>query len=110
MSKQSFYVFSAPGSDVAQPSVQPPAAPPPRLAGRREGMKKTWINSKTQEYRDFQRECHAMPGCKACGEGLAGNSYSKASWASRVDWLRQRQVVAHPVPDDKLRVVKRRVA
>eukprot|EP00972_Heterocapsa_arctica_P004532 674135-Heterocapsa_arctica.AAC.1 len=64
-------------------------------------MKKTWINPKTQEYRDFQRECHATPGCKACREGPTGNIHSKACWARRADWLRQRQAVAQPVPDDE---------
>eukprot|EP00972_Heterocapsa_arctica_P037599 5533451-Heterocapsa_arctica.AAC.1 len=59
---------AAPGPEAAQASVQPPVAPPPRLGSRREGPKRNWLNPKTQEYRDFQRECHATPGCKACNE------------------------------------------
>eukprot|EP00972_Heterocapsa_arctica_P100501 14819173-Heterocapsa_arctica.AAC.1 len=58
-----------PGFDVMQASMQPSVAPPPHFAGRREGMKMTWIDQKMQEYRDFQRGIHATLGCEVCREG-----------------------------------------
>eukprot|EP00972_Heterocapsa_arctica_P027096 3984965-Heterocapsa_arctica.AAC.1 len=41
------------GSDVMQASMQPPAAPPLHITGRREDMKMTWIDQKMLGYRDF---------------------------------------------------------
>eukprot|EP00972_Heterocapsa_arctica_P015814 2330826-Heterocapsa_arctica.AAC.1 len=98
----------APGSDVVQASVQPSAAPPPHFAGRREGMKMTWIDQKMQEYRDFQRGTHATLGCKVCPEGQRSNIFSKVCWARQAGWL--WHWLYDKVLDDELRVVKRRVA